>query len=46
MIRAVCGVKMIEKRSQDLEFAGFKEYFGWTRQGKWSTMVWACFGKG
>ena len=46
-VRVMCGVKMIDKRSQELyEFAGFKEYFGWTSQGKWSMMVRACFEKG
>ena len=47
MMRAMCEVKMIEKRrSQELEFAGFNEYFGWTSQGEWSAMVCASFENG
>ena len=47
MMRAMCGVKMIEKKREPrtYEFAGFKGYFGWTSQGEWSVMVWACFEK-
>ena len=47
MMRAICGVKIIEKRqSQELkEFARFKRYFGRTSQGEWSALVWACFEK-
>ena len=43
IMRAMCGVKMIEKRrSQELiSFLGLQGYFGWTSQGEWSTMVWA-----
>ena len=43
MMRAMCGVKLIEKKSQELkEFAGFKDTLE-TSQGEWSTMVWTCF---
>ena len=47
MMRAMCGVKIIEKRSQELmSLLGLKEYFGWTSQYEWSAMVRACFEKG
>ena len=40
MMRAMCGVKIIEKRkSQELI------YFGWTSHGEWSAMVWTCLEK-
>ena len=47
MMRAICGVKMIEKRSQQLvSLLGLKKTLnGPSSQGEWSTMVWACFKK-
>ena len=30
-------------RTMCLNFIRFKGYFGWTSQGEWSAMVWACF---
>ena len=46
LMRAMCGIKVIEKRSQELmRFLCFERYFGWSSQGKWSTMVWTCFEK-
>ena len=44
-MRAMCGVKIIKKEPRTSEFAGFKGYFEWTSQGKWSVTVWACFEK-
>ena len=35
---------LIEKRTY--EFVGFEGHFGWTSEGEWSTMIWACFEKG
>ena len=40
MMRAMCEVKLIEKRSQELY-----EFAMWTCQGDWTAMVWACFEK-
>ena len=40
MMRTKCGVKLIEKRSQELmSLQGFEGYFGWTSQGEWSMML-------
>ena len=44
IMRAMYGVKIIEER-RTYELAGFKGFFGWTSQGEWSTIVWACFVK-
>ena len=47
MTRAMCEVKLIEKRSQEpKKFAGLQGYFVWISQDEWSAMVWACFEKG
>ena len=49
-IRAMCGIKMIEKRrSQELmSLLGLKDTLDGLAggQGEWTAMVWACFEKG
>ena len=34
------------KEPRTHEFAMIKGYFGWTSQGEWSAIVWACSVKG
>ena len=43
MMRAICGVKIIEKRRHQelMSLLGLKN----TLDGEWSAMVWACFKK-
>ena len=47
-IRAMCGVKLIEKRSSQelVDSLGLEKTFDRLRQSEWIAMEWACFKEG